>query len=43
MFKTLYVLVFIRHGRRELVQCERDRQPDGCLGLAPTPRGDAVG
>jgi transposase InsO family protein len=42
-FKTLYVLVFVAHGRRELVHGERDGQSRGCLGVAPVDRGNSLG
>jgi hypothetical protein len=42
-FRTLYVLVFIAHGRRELVHVHVTANPDRRLGLAPSDRGDALG
>jgi transposase InsO family protein len=42
-FKTLYVLVFIAHGRRELGAHQRDGQPDINLGVAADHRGHALG
>ena len=42
-FRTLYVLLFITHGRRELVHVERHRAPDGGVGVAPAGRGHRLG
>ena len=42
-FKTLYVLVFIAHGRPRAGPRQRDGQPYGSLGLATGDRGDALG
>ena len=42
-FKTLYVLVFIAHGRRELVHVNVTANPDRGLGMAPAHRGDSLG
>jgi hypothetical protein len=38
-FKTLYVLVFIAHGRRELVQGNGRPNPTAALGVAAAHRG----
>jgi transposase InsO family protein len=40
-FKTLHVLVFIAHGRRELVHVNVTA-PDGILGVAANDRGHAL-
>jgi len=42
-FKTLYVLLFIAHGRRELVHLAVTMHPPHRLGLAAGGRGHAVG
>jgi putative transposase len=42
-FRTLYVVFFITHDRRELVHVRVTARPDGGLGLAAAPRGDGVG
>jgi putative transposase len=42
-FKTLYVLLFIAHGRRELVHWDVTTNPDRRVGLATADRGHPVG
>ncbi len=42
-FKTLYVLIFIAHGRRELVHVNVTANPTAAWGVAATHRGHTVG
>ncbi len=42
-FRTLYVLFFISHDRRELIHFNVTSSPGGCVGLAAADRGDSLG